>query len=76
MNSVMQVLFSIKEFQDAFVFPSEQIFESSQAIPPLDLHVQLAKLGAGLFSGAYSQPQYNNQDQLVIIFLNFHFCFL
>ncbi|XP_047138707.1 ubiquitin carboxyl-terminal hydrolase 5 isoform X1 [Hydra vulgaris] len=64
MNSVMQVLFSFKEFQDAFALPSEQIFETSQAIPPLDLNIQLAKLGAGLLSGIYSQPQYENQDQL------------
>lgn len=57
MNSVMQVLFTIPDFQKKFFLPAETIFqESSNTDPTEDFSVQMAKLALGLLSGDYSFP--------------------
>lgn len=56
MNSVMQVLFTIPDFQQRYVAKMEQIFTSLSSDPTSDFTVQMAKLGHGLLSGDYSKP--------------------
>ncbi|XP_054160673.1 ubiquitin carboxyl-terminal hydrolase 5-like [Oppia nitens] len=55
LNSVMQVIFTIPDFQKLY-FPSNHIFEASPADPPSDFTTQMAKLAYGLLSGKYSKP--------------------
>ncbi|XP_013780596.1 ubiquitin carboxyl-terminal hydrolase 5-like isoform X1 [Limulus polyphemus] len=56
MNSVMQVVFSIPDFQKIYFENAERIFDSATADPARDFTVQMAKLGHGLLSGDYSKP--------------------
>jgi ubiquitin carboxyl-terminal hydrolase 5/13 len=55
MNSIMQVLFSIPEFQNRYAANTDKFFRAAQN-PPRDFFVQMAKLGYGLVSGEYSKP--------------------
>lgn len=55
MNSVMQVLFSIPEFQKRYANNTEQFFQATQNAPR-DFFVQMSKLGHALVSGEYSKP--------------------
>ncbi|TKX26981.1 ubiquitin carboxyl-terminal hydrolase-2 [Elsinoe australis] len=52
--SVVQSLFSMKEFQDRYNRPGEQIKWTDR--PAEDLEVQLRKMAEGLLSGRYSLP--------------------
>lgn len=54
LNSVMQVVFTIPDFIERYVKKSDDIFNSSPSDPVNDFNVQMAKLGAGLWSGKYS----------------------
>lgn len=54
LNSVMQVIFTIQDFNRRYVERSNEIFANSPADPVNDFNVQMAKLGAGLWSGKYS----------------------
>jgi len=57
MNSVMQVLFTIPNFQDQYVKAATEIFESTNfdnTGHEDNFQLQMAKLGCGLMSGAYS----------------------
>jgi len=57
MNSVMQVLFAIPDFQRRFSAPAETIFQDAAANDPTeDFTVQMAKFARGLLSGDYSFP--------------------
>ncbi|KAJ1122418.1 hypothetical protein NDU88_000905 [Pleurodeles waltl] len=56
LNSVMQVLFSLPDFQTKYVGKLEKIFQNSAGDPTQDFNTQVAKLGHGLLSGEYSKP--------------------
>ncbi|XP_015216240.2 ubiquitin carboxyl-terminal hydrolase 13 isoform X2 [Lepisosteus oculatus] len=56
LSTTMQVLFSIPEFQRAFVGNIQRIFDYSPLDPTQDFSTQMAKLGHGLLSGQYSKP--------------------
>lgn len=54
MNSVMQVLFTIKDFQDKYYKNCDFYFDHSKD-PLKDFNVQTSKLAFGLLSGVYSR---------------------
>ncbi|MGH0121219.1 UNVERIFIED_CONTAM: hypothetical protein FKN15_071559 [Acipenser sinensis] len=56
LGTTMQVLFSIPEFQRAYVGNLQRIFDYSPLDPTQDFNTQMAKLGHGLLSGQYSKP--------------------
>ena len=56
MNSTMQILFSMEEFQQKFG-TSEDIFHKETGDPTDSFNVQTAKLAAGLLSGNYSKQE-------------------
>uniref|UniRef100_A0AAY4BAL3 Ubiquitin carboxyl-terminal hydrolase n=1 Tax=Denticeps clupeoides TaxID=299321 RepID=A0AAY4BAL3_9TELE len=56
LSTTMQVLFSIPEFQRAYVGNLQRIFDYSPLDPSQDFATQMAKLGHGLLSGQYSKP--------------------
>uniref|UniRef100_A0A671TBA6 Ubiquitin carboxyl-terminal hydrolase n=1 Tax=Sinocyclocheilus anshuiensis TaxID=1608454 RepID=A0A671TBA6_9TELE len=56
LSTTMQVLFSIPEFQRAYVGNLQRIFDYSPLDPTQDFNTQMAKLGRGLLSGQYSKP--------------------
>lgn len=56
LNSVMQVIFTIPDFQHRYFDSAKVIFNSAPKDPAEDFNVQLAKLGYGLLSGDYSKP--------------------
>jgi len=63
MNSIMQILFSMTEFQHKYANCSDQIFQNEKGDPTSSFNVQTTKLGAGLLSGDYSQKQTNEQGE-------------
>jgi ubiquitin carboxyl-terminal hydrolase 5/13 len=56
MASVMQVLFSVPQFQQRYAQRFPEIIRSAPRDPTQDLQVQLAKLGNGLLSGQHAVP--------------------
>uniref|UniRef100_A0A8C7LRN1 Ubiquitin carboxyl-terminal hydrolase 13 n=1 Tax=Oncorhynchus mykiss TaxID=8022 RepID=A0A8C7LRN1_ONCMY len=56
LGTTMQVLFSIPEFQRAYVGNLQRIYDYSPLDPTTDFSTQMAKLGHGLLSGLYSKP--------------------
>ncbi|KAF5922184.1 hypothetical protein HPG69_007072 [Diceros bicornis minor] len=56
LSSVMQAVFSIPEFQRAYVGNLPRIFDYSPLDPTQDFNTQMTKLGHGLLSGQYSKP--------------------
>ncbi|EHH51489.1 hypothetical protein EGM_10867 [Macaca fascicularis] len=56
LSSVMQAIFSIPEFQRAYVGNLPRIFDYSPLDPTQDFNTQMTKLGHGLLSGQYSKP--------------------
>lgn len=62
LNSVMQVIFTIPDFIRCYVDRSNEIFATSPADPINDFNVQMAKLGAGLWSGKYSSISEDSLD--------------
>ncbi|XP_018586310.2 ubiquitin carboxyl-terminal hydrolase 13-like [Scleropages formosus] len=56
LGATMQVLFSIPEFQRAYVGNLQRIFDYSPLDPTRDFHTQMAKLGHALLSGQHSKP--------------------
>ncbi|KAG1940958.1 ubiquitin carboxyl-terminal hydrolase 13 isoform X1 [Pimephales promelas] len=56
LSTTMQVLFSIPEFQRAYVGNLQRIFDYSPLDPSQDFNTQMAKFGHGLLSGQYSKP--------------------
>lgn len=65
LNSVMQTLFIIPDFVRRYVDAAPAIFKKSSCNDPAnDFNVQMAKLGAGLLSGKYSeQPSKSVDDE-------------
>lgn len=61
MNSVMQVLFTLKDFQDKYYKNCEFYFNESKD-PANDFNTQTAKLAFGLLSGNYSKELAANID--------------
>ncbi|ALC43107.1 CG12082 [Drosophila busckii] len=62
-NSVMQVLFVIPDFQQRFVGSgAEHYFRTYPSDPANDFNIQMAKLGNGLQSGKYSSIADNTLD--------------
>jgi ubiquitin carboxyl-terminal hydrolase 5/13 len=62
LNSVIQILFSIPDFQRQF-FPDETTFENAPADPSGDFNIQMAKLAHGLLSGKYSKEPAPSEPQ-------------
>lgn len=62
LNSVMQVVFSIPDFIKRYAARTEEIFGSAPSDPVNDFNVQMAKLGAGLWSGKYSSVSEDSMD--------------
>ncbi|TNN69091.1 Ubiquitin carboxyl-terminal hydrolase 13 [Liparis tanakae] len=56
LGTVMQVLFSIPDFQRMYVGNLQRIFDYSPLDPSQDFATQMAKLGHGLLSGQHSKP--------------------
>ncbi|XP_006802908.1 ubiquitin carboxyl-terminal hydrolase 5 isoform X1 [Neolamprologus brichardi] len=56
LNSVMQVLFTIPDFQSKYVSNIDKIIDEAPSDPTQDFKTQVAKLGYGLLSGDYSKP--------------------
>uniref|UniRef100_A0A8C6KDI3 Ubiquitin carboxyl-terminal hydrolase n=1 Tax=Nothobranchius furzeri TaxID=105023 RepID=A0A8C6KDI3_NOTFU len=56
LNSVMQVLFTIPDFQSKYVSNFDKIINDAPSDPTQDFKTQVAKLGYGLLSGEYSKP--------------------
>ncbi|XP_076010710.1 ubiquitin carboxyl-terminal hydrolase 5 [Genypterus blacodes] len=56
LNSVMQVLFTVPDFQSRYVSNIDRIFDEAPSDPTQDFKTQVAKLGFGLLSGEYSKP--------------------
>ncbi|XP_062848799.1 ubiquitin carboxyl-terminal hydrolase 5 isoform X1 [Trichomycterus rosablanca] len=56
LNSVMQVLFTIPDFQEKYVSNIDKILDEAPGDPTQDFKTQVAKLGYGLLSGEYSKP--------------------
>ncbi|XP_069474777.1 ubiquitin carboxyl-terminal hydrolase 13 isoform X2 [Ambystoma mexicanum] len=55
-STVMQIIFSIPEFQRAYVGNLPRIFDYSPLDPTQDFNTQMSKLGHGLLSGQFSKP--------------------
>lgn len=64
MNSVMQVVFTIPDFQKRYSDAVDEIFANAPTDPTGDFTVQMAKLGHGLLSGDYSKPQDGGDDNI------------
>ncbi|XP_008321016.1 ubiquitin carboxyl-terminal hydrolase 5 isoform X2 [Cynoglossus semilaevis] len=56
LNSVMQVLFTVPDFQTKYVSNIDKIIDEAPSDPTQDFKTQVAKLGYGLLSGEYSKP--------------------
>uniref|UniRef100_A0AAY4A1N0 Ubiquitin carboxyl-terminal hydrolase n=1 Tax=Denticeps clupeoides TaxID=299321 RepID=A0AAY4A1N0_9TELE len=63
LNSVMQVLFTVPDFQTKYVSNIDKIFDEAPSDPTQDFKTQVAKLGYGLLSGEYSKPALDPGDQ-------------
>lgn len=61
MNSVMQVLFTIKDFQEKYYKNCDFYFDHAKD-PVHDFNTQTAKLAYGLLSGLYSQATTGDRD--------------
>ncbi|XP_052819393.1 ubiquitin carboxyl-terminal hydrolase 5-like [Mya arenaria] len=65
MNSVMQVMFTLPDFQTRYASAVDEIFASAPVDPTSDFNVQSAKLGHGLLSGDYSKsPEGGDENNL------------
>ncbi|KAG9355774.1 hypothetical protein JZ751_000615 [Albula glossodonta] len=62
LNSVMQVLFTVPDFQRKYVSNIEKIFSNAPTDPTQDFKTQVAKLGHALLSGEYSRPAFDPED--------------
>lgn len=63
LNSVMQVLFTVPDFQSKYVSNIDKIIEEAPSDPSQDFKTQVAKLGYGLLSGDYSKPAPDTSDE-------------
>ncbi|CAG5125346.1 unnamed protein product [Candidula unifasciata] len=58
MNSVLQVLFNIPDFQKRYFSVADKIVLNAPANPVADFNTQMTKLAFGLLSGEYSKNRY------------------
>ncbi|XP_054477564.1 ubiquitin carboxyl-terminal hydrolase 5 [Anoplopoma fimbria] len=63
LNSVMQVLFTVPDFQNKYVSNIDKIIDEAPSDPTQDFKTQVAKLGYGLLSGEYSKPAPDPADE-------------
>ncbi|KAJ4923197.1 hypothetical protein JOQ06_022724 [Pogonophryne albipinna] len=63
LNSVMQVLFTVPDFQQKYVSNIDKIIDDAPSDPTQDFKTQVAKLGYGLLSGDYSKPAPDPADE-------------
>lgn len=64
MNSVMQVIFTIPDFQKQYFDNIENLFAAAPNDPTSDFNAQMAKLSYGLLSGDYSkEPSGDEADE-------------
>ncbi|KAM9723541.1 ubiquitin carboxyl-terminal hydrolase 5 isoform 1-T1 [Menidia menidia] len=63
LNSVMQVLFTVPDFQSKYVSNIDKIIDEAPSDPTQDFKTQVAKLGYGLLSGEYSKPAPDPGDE-------------
>ncbi|XP_061530362.1 LOW QUALITY PROTEIN: ubiquitin carboxyl-terminal hydrolase 5 [Phycodurus eques] len=63
LNSVMQVLFTVPDFQSKYVSNIDKIIDEAPSDPTQDFKTQVAKLGYGLLSGEYSKPAPDPVDE-------------
>ncbi|XP_022612308.1 ubiquitin carboxyl-terminal hydrolase 5 isoform X1 [Seriola dumerili] len=63
LNSVMQVLFTVPDFQSKYVSNIDKIIDEAPSDPTQDFKTQVAKLGYGLLSGEYSKPALDPGDE-------------
>ncbi|KAF3839261.1 hypothetical protein F7725_017978 [Dissostichus mawsoni] len=63
LNSVMQVLFTVPDFQQKYVSNIDKIIDEAPSDPTQDFKTQVAKLGYGLLSGDYSKPAPDPADE-------------
>ncbi|XP_047454683.1 ubiquitin carboxyl-terminal hydrolase 5 isoform X1 [Mugil cephalus] len=63
LNSVMQVLFTVPDFQTKYVSNIDKIIDEAPSDPTQDFKTQVAKLGYGLLSGEYSKPAPDPGDE-------------
>ncbi|KAM6994599.1 ubiquitin carboxyl-terminal hydrolase 5 isoform 1-T1 [Tautogolabrus adspersus] len=63
LNSVMQVLFTVPDFQSKYVSNIDKIIDEAPSDPTQDFKTQVAKLGYGLLSGEYSKPSPDPGDE-------------
>jgi ubiquitin carboxyl-terminal hydrolase 5/13 len=64
MNSVMQVLFTLKDFQEKYYKHCDFYFDKAKD-PPNDFNAQTAKVAFGLLSGKYSKENPANGDSSI-----------
>ncbi|XP_061803737.1 ubiquitin carboxyl-terminal hydrolase 5 isoform X3 [Nerophis lumbriciformis] len=63
LNSVMQVLFTVPDFQSKYVCNIDKIIDEAPSDPSQDFKTQVAKLGYGLLSGEYSKLAQDASDE-------------
>ncbi|XP_033836571.1 ubiquitin carboxyl-terminal hydrolase 5 [Periophthalmus magnuspinnatus] len=63
LNSVMQVLFTVPDFEEKYVSNIDKIIDEAPSDPSQDFKTQVAKLGYGLLSGEYSKPAPDPGDE-------------
>ncbi|CAB1456301.1 unnamed protein product [Pleuronectes platessa] len=63
LNSVMQVLFTVPDFQSKYVSNIDKIIDEAPSDPTQDFKTQVAKLGYGLLSGEYCKPATDPGDE-------------
>ncbi|XP_061919818.1 ubiquitin carboxyl-terminal hydrolase 5 isoform X3 [Entelurus aequoreus] len=63
LNSVMQVLFTVPDFQSKYVCNIDKIIDEAPSDPTQDFKTQVAKLGYGLLSGEYSKLAQDPSDE-------------
>ncbi|AWO96378.1 Ubiquitin carboxyl-terminal hydrolase [Scophthalmus maximus] len=63
LNSVMQVLFTVPDFQSKYVSNMDKIIDDAPSDPTQDFKTQVAKLGYGLLSGEYCKPAPDPGDE-------------
>ncbi|XP_015226317.1 PREDICTED: ubiquitin carboxyl-terminal hydrolase 5 isoform X1 [Cyprinodon variegatus] len=63
LNSVMQVLFTVPDFESTYVSNIDKIIDDAPSDPTQDFKTQVAKLGYGLLSGEYSKPAPDPGDE-------------
>ncbi|XP_070390622.1 ubiquitin carboxyl-terminal hydrolase 5 [Dermacentor albipictus] len=63
LNSVIQVVLSIPEFQRKYYDDANRTFDTASSDPAENFTVQMTKLAVGILSGDYSKPPCEGTDQ-------------